>query len=104
LLELGHPFLTRLRLDSREVLGAELTIAPGDVVEVVGRLSRRLDPTAASESGREQPQRRALRSGARVPVMVKKVLKPDLDLARVRRLVPKGPPSVSPGEPPIRKF
>jgi hypothetical protein len=104
LLELGHPFLTRLRLDSREVLGAELTIAPGDTVEIVGRLSRRLDPTAASESGRDQPQRRALRSGTRVPVMVKKVLAPDLELSRVRRLMPKGPPSVSPGEPPIRKF
>lgn len=104
LLEIGHPFLTRLRLDSREVLGSELTIAPGDVVEVVGRLTRRLDPTAPSETGRDQPQRRALRSGTRVPVMVKKVRAPDPDLARVRRLLPKGPPSSSPGEPPIRKF
>jgi len=104
LLELGHPYLTRLRLDNREVMGAELTIAPGDVVEVVGRLSRRLDPTASSASGREQPQRRALRSGTRVPVMLKKVVAPDLDLSRVPRAVPKGPPSLSPGEPPIRKF
>jgi hypothetical protein len=104
LLEIGHPFLTRLRLDDREVRGAELTIAPGDVVEVVGRLSRRLDPTAPSESGREQPRRRALRSGTRVPVMVKRVLTPDLNLSRVRRLLPKGPPSASPGEPPVRKF
>jgi hypothetical protein len=104
LLEIDHPFLTRLRLDDRDVLGAEITIAPGDVVEVVGRLSRRLDPTAPSETGRDPPQRRALRSGTRVPVMVKKVRTPDLDLSRVRRLLPKGPPSSSPGEPPVRKF
>jgi len=104
LLEIDHPFLTRLRLDDRDVLGAEISIAPGDVVEVVGRLSRRLDPTAPSESGRDPPQRRALRSGTRVPVMVKKVRAPDLDLARVRRLVPKGPPTAIPGEPPVRKF
>jgi len=86
------------------VLGAEISIAPGDVVEVVGRLSRRLDPTAPSESGRELPQRRALRSGTRVPVMVRKVSPPDMALARVRRTIPKGPPSSSPGEPPIRRF
>ncbi len=104
LLEIEHPFLTRLRLDDREVLGAELTIAPGDVVEVVGRLSRRLDPTAPSESGRDPPRRRALRSGTRIPVMVKKVRTPDLELSRVRRLMPKGPPTASPGEPPVRKF
>jgi hypothetical protein len=104
LLEIGHPFLTRLRLDDREVFASELTIAPGDVVEVVGRLSRRLDPSAPSESGRDQPRRRALRSGTRVPVMVKRVLTPDLDLGRVRRLLPKGPPTASPGEPPLRKF
>jgi hypothetical protein len=104
LLELEHPFLTRLRLDDREVLGAELTIAPGDVIEVVGRLSRRLDPTAPSESGRDPPRRRALRSGTRVPVMVKKIHAPDLELSRVRRLLPKGPPNTSPGEPPVRKF
>jgi hypothetical protein len=104
LLELDHPFLTRLRLDDREVLAAEINIAPGDVVEVVGRLSRRLDPTAPSDSGRDPPHRRALRSGTRVPVMVKRVSQPDLDLSRVRRLVPKGPPSTSPGEPPIRRF
>jgi hypothetical protein len=36
--------------------------------------------------------------------MVKKVHGPDPDLARVRRLLPKGPPSTSPGEPPVRKF
>jgi hypothetical protein len=104
LLEIEHPFLTRLRLDNREVLGAELTIAPGDVVEVVGRLSRKLDPTAPSESGRDQPQRRALRSGTRVPVMVKRIVAPEPELARVRRLLPKGPPEASSGEPPVRKF
>jgi hypothetical protein len=104
LLEIGHPFLTRLRLDDREVFASEIAIAPGDVVEVVGRLSSRLDPTASSESGRDQPRRRALRSGTRIPVMVKRVLTPDLDLSRVRRLLPKGPPSASPGEPPVRKF
>ena len=104
LLEIGHPFLTRLRLDDREVFASEIAIAPGDVVEVVGRLSRRLDPTASSESGRDQPRRRALRSGTRIPVMVKRVLTPDLDLSRVRRLLPKGPPSASPGEPPVPKF
>jgi hypothetical protein len=104
LLEIDHPFLTRLRLDDREVRAAELNICAGDVVEVVGRLSHRLDPTAPSDSGRAPPQRRALRSGTRVPVMVKKVSKPDLGLSRVRRLVPKGPPDSSSGEPPIRKF
>jgi hypothetical protein len=104
LLELDHPFLTRLRLDEREVLGAEIMIAPGDVVDVVGRLSRRLDPTAPSESGRDQPQRRGLRSGARIPVMVRRVRTPDPELARVRRPVPKGAPSTTPGEPPVRKF
>ena len=104
LLELDHPFLTRLRLDDREVFGAEINIAPGDVVDVVGRLSRRLDPTAPSESGREPPQRRSLRSGTRVPVMVRRVSELDLNLSRVRRTVPKGPPLLSPGEPPIRKF
>jgi hypothetical protein len=104
LLELDHPFLTRLRLDDREVFGAEINIAPGDVVEVVGRLSRRLDPTAPSASGREPPQRRSLRSGTRVPVMVRKISELDLNLSRVRRTVPKGPPALSPGEPPIRKF
>jgi hypothetical protein len=104
LLELDHPFLTRLRLAEREVLGAEIMIAPGDVVDVVGRLSRRLDPTAPSESGRDQPQRRALRSGARIPVMIRRGRTPDPDLARVRRPVPKGSPSTTPGEPPVRKF
>jgi hypothetical protein len=104
LLELDHPFLTRLRLDDREVRATEINIAAGDVVEVVGRLSRRLDPTASSDSGRAPPQRRVLRSGTRVPVMVRRVTEPDLDLSRVRRLLPKGPPDASPGEPPIRKF
>ncbi|HVR62396.1 MAG TPA: hypothetical protein VMU50_10880 [Polyangia bacterium] len=104
LLELDHPFLTRLRLDDREVFGAEINIAPGDVVDVVGRLSRRLDRTAPSESGRDPPQRRSLRSGTRVPVMVRKVSELDLNLARVRRTLPKGPPALSPGEPPVRKF
>jgi len=104
LLDIAHPFLTRLRLRERKVLAAEISIAPGDVVEVVGRLSRHLDPTARSTSGREPPQRRALRSGTRVPVMVRKIVEPDLDLARVRRLSPRGAPDVSPGEPPVRRF
>jgi hypothetical protein len=104
LLEIDHPFLTRLRLREGRVRAAEIGIAPGDVVEVVGRLSRRLDPTAPSASGREPPQRRALRSGTRVPVMVRKVVEPELDLARVRRLAPRGAPDVSPGEPPQRRF
>jgi hypothetical protein len=104
LLELDHPFLTRLRLDDREVRASEINIAAGDVVEVVGRLSRRLDPTAPSDSGRAPPQRRVLRSGTRVPVMVRRVTEPDLDLSHVRRLPPKGPPDSTPGEPPIRKF
>ena len=59
---------------------------------------------APSESGRAPPQRRALRSGTRVPVMVRKVTEPDLDLSRVRRLLPKGPPDTTPGEPPMRRF
>jgi hypothetical protein len=104
LLDIDHPFLTYLRLGDRQVRAAELAIAAGDVVEVVGRLSRRLDPTAPSESGREPPQRRVLRSGTRVPVMIRKVLQPDLELARVRRLAPRGAPDASPGEPPVRKF
>ena len=104
LLDINHPFLTRLRLRDRLVRAAEISIAPGDVVEVVGRLSRRLDPTAPSHSGREPPQRRALRSGTRVPVMVKKILEPDLELARVRRLPARGAADASAGEPPLRRF
>ena len=50
------------------------TSSPGDAIEVVGRLSRRLDPTARAESGRNPPQRRTLRSGTRVPVMIKKLV------------------------------
>ena len=73
LLELEHPFLTRLRLDSRHVRASEIQILPGDAVEVVGRLSRRLDPTVRSQSGRDPPQRRTLRSGTRVPVLIKKL-------------------------------
>jgi len=104
LLEIDHPFLTHLRLRDRKVRAAEIAIAPGDVVEVVGRLSRRLDPSAPSHSGREPPQRRALRSGTRVPVMVRKVIEPDLELARVRRLAAVPAPEASPGEPPLRRF
>jgi hypothetical protein len=104
LLEIDHPFLTRLRLDGRQVWASEINVYPGDTIEVVGRLSRRLDPTARAESGRSTPQRRALRSGTRVPVMIRKLDAHDANLARVRRLSPKGPPTVSPGEPPLRKF
>jgi len=104
LLDIDHPVLTELRLRDRRVRAAEIAIAPGDVVEVVGRLSRRLDPSAPSDSGRDPPQRRALRSGTRVPVMVRRVFEPDLELARVRRLAPRGGPDASPGEPPVRKF
>jgi hypothetical protein len=104
LLDVDHPFLTRLRLDDRQVWASEIGIAPGDAVEVVGRLSRRLDPTARAASGRNPPQRRTLRSGTRVPVMIRKLTMPDASLSRVRRLMPKGPPTVSPGEPPLRKF
>lgn len=104
LLDIAHPYLTDLRLRDREVRAAEISIAAGDVVEVVGRLSRRLDPTAPSDSGREPPQRRVLRSGTRVPVMIRKVVEPDLALGRVRRLAPRGAPDTSPGEPPIRRF
>jgi hypothetical protein len=104
LLDIDHPFLTQLRIRDREVRAAEIAIAAGDVVEVVGRLSRRLDPTAPSDSGREPPQRRVLRSGTRVPVMIRKIVEPDLDLARVRRSLPRGAPDTSPGEPPARRF
>ena len=104
LLELEHPFLTRLRLDSREVWAAEIQILPGEAIEVVGRLSRRLDPTARSQSGRDPPQRRTLRSGTRVPVMIKKLSGPDAALGRVRRLAAKESPALSPGEPPLRRF
>jgi hypothetical protein len=104
LLELEHPFLTRLRLDSRHVRASEIQILPGDAVEVVGRLSRRLDPTVRSQSGREPPQRRTLRSGTRVPVLVKKLPTSDAALARVRRIAPPGTPALSPGEPPLRRF
>ncbi|HEY4183821.1 MAG TPA: hypothetical protein VGP07_02080 [Polyangia bacterium] len=104
LLDIDHPFLTQLRLRDRKLRAAEISIAPGDIVDVVGRLSRRLDPSAPSDSGREPPQRRALRSGTRVPVMVRKVLEPDLELARVRRLAARATPDISPGEPPLRRF
>ena len=104
LLDIDHPFLTALRLRARQVWAAEIAIAAGDVVEVVGRLSRRLDPTAPSDSGRDPPQRRVLRSGTRVPVMVRRIIEPDLDLARVRRLSPAGGPDSSSGEPPVRRF
>jgi hypothetical protein len=104
LLEIDHPFLTRLRLDGRQVWASEINVYPGDVIEVVGRLARRMDPSARAESGRSTPMRRALRSGTRVPVMIKKLDRHDAALARVRRLAPKGPPTVSPGEPPLRKF
>ncbi len=104
LLEIDHPFLTRLRLGGRMASAAEVNIAAGDVVEVVGRLCHRLDPSAPAESTREPPRRRALRGGLRVPVMVRRVAVPDAGLARVRRLLPKGPPSSSAGEPPIRRF
>jgi hypothetical protein len=104
LLELDHPFLTRLRLDQRELWAAEIDILPGEEIEVVGRLSRRLDPTARSESGRDPPSRRTLQSGLRVPVLIKKIAAHDAALARVRRLPAKAPPALSPGEPPLRKF
>jgi len=104
LLEIDHPFLTKLRLGHREVRAAEINIAAGEVVEVVGRLAHRLDPSAPAESGREPPQRRSLRSGMRVPVMVRRLDAPDAALARVRRLLPKGPPDATAGEPPVRRF
>jgi hypothetical protein len=104
LLEIDHPFLTEMRLRGRQVRAAEISLAAGDVVEVVGRLSRRLDPTASSDWRREPPQRRVLRSGTRVPVMVRRIIEPDLDLARVRRLSPRGGPDSSSGEPPARRF
>jgi hypothetical protein len=104
LLELEHPFLTRLRLDNREVWASEIGIAPGDTIEVVGRLSHRLDPSARADSGRNPPRRRTLRSGGRLPVMIKRLRAPDAALARVRRLAAKGPPTITPGEPPLKKF
>jgi hypothetical protein len=104
LLEIEHPFLTRLRIDQRELWAAELDILPGDTIEVVGRLSRRLDPTARSTSGRDPPHRRTLQSGMRVPVLIRKLKTPDAALARVRRVPAHGPPALTPGEPPIRKF
>jgi len=104
LLELEHPFLTRLRIDSRHVRASEIQILPGDAVEVVGRLSRRLDPTARSQSGRDPPQRRTLRSGTRVPVLIKKLAASDASLSRVRRIAPPERPALSPGEPPLRRF
>ncbi len=104
LLELEHPFLTRLRIDQRELWASEIDILPGDTIEVVGRLSRRLDPTARSTSGRDPPHRRTLQSGMRVPVLIKKLKAPDAALARVRRVPAHGPPVLTPGEPPLRKF
>jgi hypothetical protein len=104
LLELEHPYLTRLRIDSRHVRASEIQILPGDAIEVVGRLSRRLDPTVRSQSGRDPPQRRVLRSGTRVPVLIKKLSASDAALARVRRIAPPGTPALSPGEPPLRRF
>ncbi len=104
LLELDHPVLTRLRLTERELMAAEISVLPGDAIEVVGRLSRRLDPTAHSESGRDPPLRRALRSGTRLPVMVKKLSTADTTLAGIRRLGPRVAPTLTPGEPPLRKL
>src|SRR5262252_7714659 len=104
LLELEHPFLTRLRIDSRHVRASEIQILPGDSIEVVGRLSRRLDPTVRSQSGRDPPQRRTLRSGTRVPVLIKKLSASEASLARVRRIAPSAAPVLSPGEPPLRRF
>ena len=104
LLEIEHPLLTRLRLDQTELWASEIDILPGDTIEVVGRLSRRLDPTARSASGRDPPHRRTLQSGTRVPVLIKKVKTPDAALARVRRIPSHEPPALTPGEPPLRKF
>jgi hypothetical protein len=104
LLELDHPILTRLRLAQRRLWASAIDILPGDAIEVVGRLSRRLDPTARSESGRDPPHRRTLQSGLRVPVLVKKLTALDAALARVRRLPVREPPALTPGEPPLRKF
>jgi len=103
MLEVEHPVLERFRIDGRKVDASEIAIAPGDVVEVVGRLSRRLDPTAPSASEREPPQRRVLCSGTRVPLMVRRVAEPDLALAHVRRALPRTA-DAGPGEPPRRKF
>jgi len=36
--------------------------------------------------------------------MVRKVVEPDLELARVRRLAAMPAPEASPGEPPLRRF
>ena len=36
--------------------------------------------------------------------MVKKILEPDLELARVRRLPARGAADASAGEPPLRRF
>jgi hypothetical protein len=104
LLELEHPVLTRLRLDNREVWASEIDIVPGDTIEAVGRLSHRLDPSARADSGRNPPRRRTLRSGGRLPVMIKMLRAPDAALARVRKLAAKGPPTSTPGEPPLKKF
>jgi hypothetical protein len=104
LLEIEHPLLTRLRIDQAELWASEIDILPGDTIEVVGRLSRRLDPTARSASGRDPPHRRTLQSGMRVPVLIKKVKTPDAALARVRRSPAHEPPALTPGEPPLRKF
>jgi hypothetical protein len=104
LLELDHPFLTRLRLGERALWASEIAIAAGEAVEVVGRLSRRLDPTARSESGRDPPHRRVLQSASRLPVMIRKLACVEPALARVLRGPTKAPPSLSPGEPPMRKF
>jgi hypothetical protein len=104
LLEIEHPLLTRLRIDQTELWASEIDILPGDTIEVVGRLSRRLDPTARSVSGRDPPHRRTLQSGMRVPVLIKKVKTPDAALARVRRIPAYEPPALTPGEPPLRKF
>src|SRR4051812_24830126 len=101
LLELEHPFLTRLRIDSRPVRGAEIQFFPGAAMGVVGGLSRRLDPRVGSQRGGDPPQRRVLRSGTRVPVLIKKVSASDAALARVRRIAPPGTPALSPGEPPL---
>ena len=92
-----------MRQSQHTLRASEVQILPGDAIEVVGRLSRRLDPTVRSQSGRDPPQRRTLRSGTRVPVLIKKLATSDSALARVRRIAPPGP-ALSPGEPPLRRF
>ena len=103
---LAHDLTVDIPTAGLLITGYAVSVAVGGplLALLTGRLSRRLDPTVRSQSGRDPPQRRTLRSGTRVPVLIKKLSAADAAFARVRRLAPPDGPVLSPGEPPLRHF